>query len=610
MAGQTFGVPVPQLRGDEVVDLISGGRNNATTQEIANLYAGSSGNVSSSLVTTTGTPAARTLASRFSAPLNALDFGAIGNGASNPASSTYGTLQALQAVYGTTVGGVAIALTNELDWLGHQKAIDTAHAAVGGVLYSPAGTYVYSNSNSVSDGSGTILFPETGATNNATSQKNVDWAGDGYATIHKWPSDLGAGRFAVTCTNRLNTVNGSFGVWRDMVFVGPNNSVAFGSSPASMHGLGWSEYREVRKLRIIGFKGGICLNSGGQTKLEYLETWNNYFGIYFDAPNATGDNGDLVFIRCAMNNSTMAGIGIANSLEIAGSLFLKCGFFTSPYGIFKETGGTQAFAMAETTFLHTQFEQLGNALFSDGLAAGAHIAQLGPNIKFEQCEYLYNGSFTYATNPKLGIICAAFNFGTLEFIRPNTISTLGDAVATQTHGLFEIDNPGWEILLSGDLFTLFPYFVAASCPIGTGFFSNHCLVFENTGPLPWKGIGVQAFGTGTNVAIGNVIAYTGTGGSVAGSAGNTTEQIVGICMLTNNGVSSGPVVVAQTGIVSVANAGSNAISNGALCRASSAGQVISSSGQFEITSKNIGMWLFGSGSSPNLVGQLVLQGII
>lgn len=541
---------------------------------------------------------------------NVMKYGAVGSGSSNPASSIYQTLAALRAVYGTTVGGVTIALTNELDWLSHQKAIDTAHAAKGGVVYSPSATYVYSNSNSVADGSGTILFPEIGPTNDSTSQKNVDWAGDGYSTIHTWPSDLGAGHFAVTCTNRLNTVSGSFGLWRDMVFVGPNNGVALGSSPASMHGLGWSEYREVRKLRIIGFKGGICLNSGGQTKLEYLETWNNYFGIYFDAPNATGDNGDLAFIRCAMNNSTMAGIGIANSLEIAGSLFIKCGVFTCPYGIFKETGGTQAFAMAETTFLHTQFEQLGNALFSDGLAAGAHIAQLGPNIKFEQCEYLYNGSFTYATNPKLGIICAAFNFGTLEFIRPNTISTLGDAVATQTNGLFEIDNPGWEILLSGDLYTLFPYFVAASAPIGTGFFSNHCLRFENTGPVPWKGIGLQSFSTGTNIAIGNVIAYSSSTAAVAGSAGNSTEQIVGICMLTNAGVSGGPVVVAQEGAVSLANAGSNVISNGSLCRASSAGKVITSSGQFQTTSKNLGMWINGSGSSPNLVGQIYLQGVV
>jgi len=79
----------------------------------------------------------RTIGSKlrdFSSPL---DFGAIGNGSSNPASNTFSSLAALQAVY-----PFATSLTQEMDYLAWQAALNA-----GGGIYTPQLHYIMCNSN-------------------------------------------------------------------------------------------------------------------------------------------------------------------------------------------------------------------------------------------------------------------------------------------------------------------------------------------------------------------------------------------------------------------------------------------------------------------------------
>lgn len=557
-----------------------------------------------------------TLLARTSSPVNITipEYGAIGDGLSHPLSgmttfqglnSTGWTLTQWRAIF-----SFATATTNEINWCAVQLAINVIHASgSGGSIYSPAGKYIYTNSNSVSDGSGTLTFPETGSVDSGSLPLAVNWVGDGFTvTLHAWPNDLGTGHFAVTCTNRLNTVTGSVGMWRDMSFVGPNNAVAFGAKPANMHAIGWAEYRTMVGVKIAGFNGGLCLNSGGQTIIDRVEVNNCYFGFYFDSPNVTGDHGDMLFTKCAATNCTRAGLGVGRDTECVGALFVRCGFFTSPYGVFKETGGSSDYCLEEVTFLHTQFEQIGNAWISDGLAAGSHVALMGPNVKFENSQYQYNGAFAIAAEPHTGIFCFASNFGAFEIIRPNTAGLIPAAVASQTNGLFEIDAVGGLLSLVGDMQVILPGFVGVA-PIGTGNFNSQNCRIEHIGLSPWKGTVFQVFGNPT-IIVGDVLAFNSNSESVALSAGNTTELIAGICMLSHNGISSGPTVCAREGRPQFVNARSNVIADGTLVRAGASGSAITSSGQFQTTSQNIGMWLYGSGASPNRVGQLHIRGII
>src|SRR5688572_26045102 len=65
------------------------------------------------------------------------EFGAIGDGASHPLSTRYGSLAAAQVDYPH-----AQALTDELDWAATQAAVNAAASAYGGTVYSPAGDYI------------------------------------------------------------------------------------------------------------------------------------------------------------------------------------------------------------------------------------------------------------------------------------------------------------------------------------------------------------------------------------------------------------------------------------------------------------------------------------
>lgn len=624
----------------------------------------------------------------FATQYNAKNYGAVGNGSSNPASSVYGSLGALQAVYGTTVGGVAIALTNELDWLAHQKIIDVLHAANGGEMFSPTGKYVYSNSNSPADRSGILIFPETGTVDSGALPQGVNWTGEGFnVTLHTWPTDLGVFKaissitwsasvatvttsaphgltnpstqririsgttpagygnsgnwiiatvtgtstftyplevnpgaetvpgtylvatFAVTCTNRMGTNIGAVGYWREMSFYGPSIPGAAGTRPANMHGLGWAEYRLMNQVRVLGFDGGICLNAGGQTPFDTVYTDNCFYGFYFDGNNTFGDHGDQFMKNCSATNCRRAGIGIASDCHIISTVWKKAGMFTSPFGIFKELGSdpnvSDIFALEDTTFEQAQFENLGNGLFSDGLAAGSHLALFSGEVKFRDVEWFYGGTWNDPALPSTCVFGLSSSFG--SFIVDGIFNASGWTFANTLNGVFEIDNGGAQVQLKGDLATLFIN-MAGVAPLATGFFHSFNIMLENTGNFPWQGVALSANGTFTHI-IGSVLRISGSGRTAELAQGTATEQVLGICTLTNAGVSGGVVCVAQHGFIETVSAGSNVIAVNDWCRAGSGGVAITSTGIAQTTSRNIGKWLFASGSAPNFVGQVWLQGL-
>lgn len=301
---------------------------------------------------------------------NAKTYGAVGNGASHPASGSYGSLAALQAVYGTTVGGVSIALTNELDWLGAQKAIDTAYAAGGGVAYIEGpGPYVFSNANSVSDGSGTLIVKPT----SAGGQLNgtcVDIAGDSMqATTLTWPSDLGSGRAAISCdapnathtggTGRFAANHFYEGWFRDFHAIGPGggSSITHGVSPANMDGIVVGARRHSRYVAVSGFHFAWNVN-GDYIEFETCYGFGSYYGFYCADANATLF-GDYIFRRCMFNGNAMAALAISKNGQLNGALMSGCYLGNNPYAYLMEAGTPDSYGQPDpsTGFIACKFDR-------------------------------------------------------------------------------------------------------------------------------------------------------------------------------------------------------------------------------------------------------------
>lgn len=310
-------------------------------------------------------------------------YGAVGNGSSNPASTKYGTLAALQAVYGTTVGGVTIALTNELDWLGIQKAIDVVHAAYGGTVYIPppvSGNYVLSNSSSAADGSGTIMLYVT-STGPQQTGPSCDLEGAfEFDTILSWPSDLGSGRAALSCgpSNATYTSGtGRYGYnfyegWiRNLIFSGPNggNAPTPGVAPANMHGLMLGARRHCMSVQSQGFNHAFD-HCGDYTEFHQCYGILSYYGYYSADANAALYGGHRM-VRCMFNGNAMAAIAVSKngSFNVTAQ---DCYLGFNPYAFLFEAGTPASYgqpapssALYGSHFLHCSAEYITNQFMLD-----------------------------------------------------------------------------------------------------------------------------------------------------------------------------------------------------------------------------------------------------
>ena len=514
-------------------------------------------------------------------------FGAIGDGSSHPASASgFGSLTSLQATY-----PFATALTNEMDWLGHQAAINAA-TTKGGTIYTPAGNYQMTNSNSAADGSGTLTFPEVGDWYSSGSTiPQVNWIGDGAGpTVIRWANDLGTGKFGVTFANRATTTLGSSGFFQDLAFEGPYLGVGFGQKPANMHGIGWAARRKMLRCKIFGFNGGLCI-CGDQTLFIQVEVQACYYGIYFDVYN-TSLYGNHVFIKCLSENCKEAAVAVSNSSLIGDSEFLSCAFTGSPFGIFKETGGTQSQVLYGCSFRSTQFEALGNGMISDGLASGSHVATILRTV-FENCEFQWDSGFKDTGMPATAIIAVAEmqqvtfrGFMEPQLWQPGSATMFDSDSVSQVHMSGDIDT------LVGNMGSL-PFATIANID-GTYW------TVEQTGK--WSG---RVFGknNAVTVAAGDVLVLSAAN-FVQRAAGTNTERFIGIAQnAPNTATAYAPIVVATRGNVDAVTMGSPTPAVGNLLRTATGGTAIAATGFADTTSPQVGYcyWIGTGTGSVHLV---------
>lgn len=519
-----------------------------------------------------GATSARTLAARFADTICVKDFGAFGDGSSHPASSVYGTLAALQAVYGTTCNGVTVALTQELDWLAFNLAVQTLTTS-GGTVYFPDGTYVMSNANSASDGSGQTILPSRTYPPLSTGANVVNVRGDGVDTVLLWPSDIGTGKGAILCNcNRTGTTysQSSIGYIQDISFIGPTAAV-IGGANANMMGIRTGDRRAIHNVFIENFWCGIEV-LGGQFYWDRVDISACFYGLYWQdnfnqsAGNSNGiQNGNMELHRVIAQLCSKAAIGVNQRSLVVGTDFYSCFFGASPYSFFKETNaGVPAISAGAqyVNFWGCQFENVGNAAFSDDQLAPASVKAIYSVVKWYNCQFGWDtvagGNFHNADTIYAMIVCFQMFDCEIRGIR-NPEQWL-----PRTDSCIHVTFPGL-LILEGDIGQLLANCTAAVGPNVNVFVSglwehnNNRLLNRSNGSQPyWDGR--INFTTLTSASAGNVVTLDGSE-NLVNCTGSATELVAGILVYAPASGNYG--IVATNGSMPVNSTGTWTAGNGA-----------------------------------------------
>lgn len=532
-------------------------------------------------------------------PLSVVNFGSVGNNSSNPASGVYGSLAALRAVYGTTVNGVTIALTNELDWLAHAKAIDVA-AVNGGVVYSPPGNYVMVNSNSVSDGSGTLTFPVA-----FLGSKAVSW-NCSTGAYHHWSNDLGAGKAAVFCAGR-GTGGNSFGFFTGLNLIGPGCGSTFGATTCSMQGIMTGDRRYMTNVYVNGFKIGINIVGGQFTFVEVICV-GCYYGFYMDTPDS-GNFGNFVFIHSYANSCLLAAFAVHHAATIGGSTFIQCFFGTAPFGLYKETnGGSPGNALVTGTcqFIETQFEACGNALVSDDRGSpGARVCQVY-QTDFIRCQFMWDtylganfhlpGGTAYAPID----IAQAYDFNIIDPVNPEQWQPGTEAILLVQTLI--------SMTFKAEMVSIFNNCINAVSPQVNNFASTSGspnIAIIHTGIYYWEG--TCGFTVANSLTPTTMLTQdTNNFSNTLACSGNTSDVKLGVMMYNPDPPNAfRTCVFANRGSMLVKCSGS--VTPGQILRTSSGGQVVAASGTADLTSPIVG---FATAADSGGTVGIKLQGFV
>jgi hypothetical protein len=319
---------------------------------------------------------------------NVKDFGAVGDGLAHPLSAFFLSIGAAQIVYPR-----ATALTESIEWHAHQLAIDMATTAGGGIIYSPAGTYIMSASTATAPDS--LKFPlriDNATTAPGVNNAQVHWMGDGdIITQLQWTADMGSSpgtAYAVMCGQQAGDPGGqqadsryakgngatSAAWFRDLCLIGPAvSNTTIGATGCNVSGICWAAHRMLTNVRISGFYAGLDI-VGDHTAFRHVLVDHCYYGWYINH-NSPSLYGDLATDgKCSIGTCRMACVGFAyggsmGTWQISGRMFMG----TSPFAFFKEATPASPPAkpvpapafLAGIEFDALFIEDLGNAFIWD-----------------------------------------------------------------------------------------------------------------------------------------------------------------------------------------------------------------------------------------------------
>lgn len=470
---------------------------------------------------------------------NVKDFGAIGDGTSRPLSTIYATLAAAQSAHPT-----AAALSDELDGVATQTAINYLRDHGGGTLSSPRGTYICNTE---------ILLPKA-IIYDSTIVQQVNWIGEGFASKYKWSTDLGVGKWAVRPAD--GTLGGTGykcdGLIKDIVFYGPNETFTLGVAPCNMKGVMGGAQRKLENVGSRYFYAGICI-AGDHSQYKNVQCHYNYYGGYWENPY-TNLYGDFLFEGLYLNGCAFAAIGIDYRANPQGT-FIKCYIGGAPYGIYKECNGITSYSstlkgFTNSSFVDCMFEFIGNAMISDESEAnGGAPVSYWYTTTFERPFFNWRPSDNLSSKAKTSVIGMG-KAERIEFLEFK--ETFGWTPGTL--GVFNLARaPG--VFIKGNITGL----IAAAA--GSHVFAAHSdatmdeIHFQHIGPT-WDGTGrARICTTGQTWIVGDVLMEVNNTASLCtASIGLLTNGFCGIALEANDGTANNVCLVAEEGLSVPVNA--------------------------------------------------------
>lgn len=280
--------------------------------------------------------------------VNVKAMGAIGDGESHPASSTFSSLESLKAVYPK-----AMALSDEIDALAIQKAFDVAGGqrigfTAGGTVYFPNGRYVCN-------------IPLT------ADDVGVDADIQGTTLVF---SELGEGVAAVT----VSRTAGKRALWNNITITGPGTSPVAGVKTALCTGIKvvGSAMTMFSNMAIRNFgKGMDWASFSGHIKLFHTHIEYNWYGVY-----VSNNSGDYTITASSVNQNLFANFATHAGSGIEGLSVRDSHIGYAPYSFYCEPapnppGGANIF-IKDLLLDHCRFEQVGNGAFFSDPSQGAN----------------------------------------------------------------------------------------------------------------------------------------------------------------------------------------------------------------------------------------------
>jgi hypothetical protein len=327
---------------------------------------------------------------------NVKAFGAVGDGSTHPVSTRYATLGAAQAIYPS-----ATALTQEIDFLAAQRAIEVATAAGGGSVYFPFGTYMMNNATNPNQ---CLVLPACTFRPHDAGGVQINLLGDGWHnSVLKWPTDYGTdgSDFAISCGDPAATYDnpvgryastGMYEGWiQDLMFYGPGASLVIGAKPCNLSGLAWGSRRRVIRCQFYRFYAGINL-VGDWSSFYDVYSYYCYYGLYYPR-RASSLYGNHQFLKCLFSGNAFASVCLEPGGYQRGTFF-GCFLGGAPYSYYLLPGVppvTQVHIIND--FSDCQFEHVGNAFFGDGNKVASLTLQLNiERTNFNGCAFFYNSS--------------------------------------------------------------------------------------------------------------------------------------------------------------------------------------------------------------------------
>lgn len=200
-----------------------------------------------------------------------------------------------------------------------------------------------------------------------------------------WTTDTGGGTFGL----QLSTTSGvSYETPTIYGFklVGPGNQgSALGVAPCAMGAVRLMDNGRLLNCTMIGWRMGVSFQ-GNHQKVAYCRVEHCYYGVWWSDGATTFS--DQSITHTELVNQKFASIAVAGDSTIDTSMFDKVHMGFSPYGIYKESGGS--FRKTEiannTSFIDCSIEAVGNGMIYDE----------ADDSQVRGCQFI--GGYTYIMN--------------------------------------------------------------------------------------------------------------------------------------------------------------------------------------------------------------------